>query len=49
MVLLKLTEKEADMLFDALRNHLDYVDGAEEENTLDALFDKLHDAEIVAE
>ena len=49
MIVLKLTEAEADMVFDALRNHMDYVDSPEEENTLDVLFDKLHDAEIVEE
>ena len=49
MIVLKLTEEESDMIYDALRNHMDYVDSAEEENTLDALFDKLHDAEIVEE
>ena len=49
MIVLRLTEEESDMIYDALRNIMDYVDSPEEENTLDALFDKLHDAEIVEE
>ena len=51
MLLLKLTDAEADMLYDALRNHIDYVDCSPfdivAQNTLDSLFDKLQNAESV--
>lgn len=51
MILLKLTEEESDMIYDALRNHMDYLDCSPfdevMQNTLDSLFDKLHDAESV--
>ena len=39
-----LTEAESDMLYDALRNHMDYVSCDEDENeelVLSSLFDKL--------
>jgi hypothetical protein len=41
---LELTQDEADMVYEALRNHIDYVDcddTGEEREILDSLFDKL--------
>ena len=48
MIILKLTENEANMIYDALRNHIDYVacdNDIEQENTLNSLFDKLNTVE----
>jgi hypothetical protein len=41
---LELTQDEADMIYDALRNHIDFVacdNTGNEQEILDALFDKL--------
>lgn len=44
MIKLILTEEESDMVYDALRNHIDYVaceDNDNDELILSSLFDKL--------
>jgi hypothetical protein len=41
---LELTQDEADMVYDALRNHIDFVacdNTGNEQEILDSLFDKL--------
>ena len=50
MFKLILTEEESNMIYDALREHLDYVaceDNPEDNATLDSLFDKLTNMETV--
>lgn len=49
MIKLILTEEESDMVYDALRNHIDYVDcedNPEDNDILQSLFDKLSKAVV---